>query len=94
MSPSPASRIATTGRIVDIGALDRYVQQHVLSIYDHSDLNTDVPDFRRADNGKSGRSTVTDACGAPGHLRTLLDGCYPGDRTATASTEKGELNDQ
>ena len=35
----------TTGRIVDIGALDRYVQQHVLRIYDHSDLNQDVPDF-------------------------------------------------
>jgi 6-pyruvoyltetrahydropterin/6-carboxytetrahydropterin synthase len=35
----------TTGRIVDIGALDRYVEQHVLRIYDHSDLNQDVPDF-------------------------------------------------
>lgn len=34
-----------TGRIVDVGALDRYVQQQVLSIYDHSDLNHDVPDF-------------------------------------------------
>jgi 6-pyruvoyltetrahydropterin/6-carboxytetrahydropterin synthase len=35
----------TTGRIIDVGALDRYVQQHVLGIYDHSDLNQDVADF-------------------------------------------------
>lgn len=34
-----------TGRIVDIGALDRYVHQRLLNIYDHSDLNTDVPGF-------------------------------------------------
>ena len=39
--PNPA-----TGRVIDIGALDRYVQDRVLRLYDHSDLNLDVPDFR------------------------------------------------
>lgn len=34
-----------TGRIVDIGDLDRYVRDTVLDIYDHSDLNRDVPGF-------------------------------------------------
>lgn len=34
-----------TGRVVDIGALDRYVEQQLLRFYDHSDLNEDVPDF-------------------------------------------------
>jgi 6-pyruvoyltetrahydropterin/6-carboxytetrahydropterin synthase len=34
-----------TGRIVDIGALDRYVQESLLRLYDHNDLNTDVPEF-------------------------------------------------
>jgi 6-pyruvoyltetrahydropterin/6-carboxytetrahydropterin synthase len=34
-----------TGRIVDIGSLDRYVREALLSIYDHGDLNRDVPDF-------------------------------------------------
>jgi len=34
-----------TGRIVDIGALDRYVHQYLLSIYDQNDLNRDVPGF-------------------------------------------------
>ena len=36
---------ALTGRVVDIGALDRYVQEKLLRLYDHSDLNSDVPDF-------------------------------------------------
>lgn len=36
---------AQTGRIVDVGALDRYVHQRLLSLYDHSDLNSDVPGF-------------------------------------------------
>ena len=35
-----------TGRIVDLGALDRYVRDRVLKIYDHSDLNADVPGFQ------------------------------------------------
>lgn len=34
-----------TGRVVDLGALDRYVRDNVLKIYDHSDLNADVPGF-------------------------------------------------
>jgi 6-pyruvoyltetrahydropterin/6-carboxytetrahydropterin synthase len=34
-----------TGRIVDIGALDRYVHDRLLSIYDHRELNRDVPGF-------------------------------------------------
>lgn len=35
-----------TGRIVDIGALDRYVYDRLLSIYDHRELNRDVPGFK------------------------------------------------
>lgn len=42
LNGEPAS---DTGRVVDLGALDRYVQETLLSIYDHSDLNTDVPGF-------------------------------------------------
>ncbi|HYP09178.1 MAG TPA: 6-carboxytetrahydropterin synthase [Bryobacteraceae bacterium] len=34
-----------TGRVVDIAALDRYVHERLLRLYDHSDLNLDVPDF-------------------------------------------------
>jgi 6-pyruvoyltetrahydropterin/6-carboxytetrahydropterin synthase len=42
LNGEPASE---TGRVVDPGALDRYVHETLLSIYDHSDLNTDVPGF-------------------------------------------------
>lgn len=35
-----------TGRLVNVGALDRYVQTSVLGIYDGRDLNQDIPDFR------------------------------------------------
>lgn len=34
-----------TGRILSPGALDRWVQDRLISVYDHRDLNTDVPDF-------------------------------------------------
>lgn len=34
-----------TGRIIPPGELDAYVQERLLRIYDHSDLNTDVPEF-------------------------------------------------
>ena len=51
-----------TGRIVDIGALDRYVQERVLSIYDHSDLNADVPDFKACRQQRIWRSTATGGC--------------------------------
>jgi 6-pyruvoyltetrahydropterin/6-carboxytetrahydropterin synthase len=36
---------ARTGRVVDIGALDRYVEERLLKLYDHADLNVDVPGF-------------------------------------------------
>jgi 6-pyruvoyltetrahydropterin/6-carboxytetrahydropterin synthase len=36
---------SNTGRLVSLGALDRYVQRTLLSMYDHSDLNIDVPGF-------------------------------------------------
>jgi 6-pyruvoyl-tetrahydropterin synthase len=36
---------ARTGRILDIGALDRYVSERLLRVYDHSSLNDDVPGF-------------------------------------------------
>jgi hypothetical protein len=31
---------------VNIAALDRYVQEQLLRLYDHSDLNSDVPGFQ------------------------------------------------
>lgn len=34
-----------TGRVISVGTLDGYVQQHVLSALDHRDLNADVPEF-------------------------------------------------
>jgi len=34
-----------TGRLVNIGDLDRYVQERVLRLYDHRDLNHDVAGF-------------------------------------------------
>ena len=35
-----------TGRVVNFAALDRYVQERLLRLYDHSDLNSDVPGFQ------------------------------------------------
>ena len=35
-----------TGRVVDIGVLDRYVQDRLLRLYDHAHLNEDVPGFK------------------------------------------------
>jgi 6-pyruvoyltetrahydropterin/6-carboxytetrahydropterin synthase len=34
-----------TGRILNVGALDRYVGERLLNVYDHRDLNQDVPGF-------------------------------------------------
>ena len=36
-----------TGRVVDVAALDRIVEENVLSRYDHQDLNSVAPDFAR-----------------------------------------------
>jgi 6-pyruvoyltetrahydropterin/6-carboxytetrahydropterin synthase len=36
---------AETGRVVSPGELDRYVHRHVTSVFDHKDMNTDVPGF-------------------------------------------------
>ncbi len=36
---------AMTGRVLNIGELDRYVGERLLSVYDHNDLNRDVPGF-------------------------------------------------
>ena len=35
-----------TGRVVDPGALDRYVAERVVAPLDHKDMNADVVDFR------------------------------------------------
>ena len=35
----------STGRVIDIGAMDRYVHEHVVDAFDHRDLNVDVDDF-------------------------------------------------
>ena len=37
---------SATGRVLAPGELDRYVRKQVLELYDHRDMNTDVPDFR------------------------------------------------
>jgi 6-pyruvoyltetrahydropterin/6-carboxytetrahydropterin synthase len=37
---------AATGRVLSPGELDRYVQDRVVALYDHRDMNADVPDFR------------------------------------------------
>jgi 6-pyruvoyltetrahydropterin/6-carboxytetrahydropterin synthase len=34
-----------TGRVVDVGALDRYVHERVIGAFDHRDLNADLTDF-------------------------------------------------
>src|SRR3954449_447045 len=34
-----------TGRVVNPMTLDRHVKERVLSVYDHSDINSDVPNF-------------------------------------------------
>ncbi len=35
-----------TGRLVDIGALDAYVDRQVIQTFDHRDMNQDIPQFR------------------------------------------------
>ena len=35
-----------TGRIIDLCALDRYVQDRVVNVFDHKDMNADVSDFQ------------------------------------------------
>ena len=35
-----------TGRIIDLGALDRYVHERVIGAFDHKDMNADVEDFK------------------------------------------------
>jgi len=34
-----------TGRLVNVGLLDRFVKQRVIDVFDHRDMNTDVPGF-------------------------------------------------
>ena len=34
-----------SGRVVCLGALDRFVQQRVIDVFDHRDMNSDVPGF-------------------------------------------------
>jgi 6-pyruvoyltetrahydropterin/6-carboxytetrahydropterin synthase len=36
---------ALTGRLVDIGMLDRYVHERVVDCFDHRDMNRDIDDF-------------------------------------------------
>jgi 6-pyruvoyltetrahydropterin/6-carboxytetrahydropterin synthase len=36
---------AQTGRVVNLRALDQYVEDRLLRLYDHADLNVDVPGF-------------------------------------------------
>ena len=34
-----------SGRVVNVASLDRFVHEHVISVFDHKDMNTDVRDF-------------------------------------------------
>ena len=34
-----------TGRVVNVEAMDRLVREQVLEVFDHKDLNSDVPEF-------------------------------------------------
>ena len=36
----------SSGRVVSPGALDTFVHQRVLEVFDHRDMNTDVPGFQ------------------------------------------------
>lgn len=36
----------SSGRIISPGALDRFVRERVIDVFDHRDMNTDVPDFQ------------------------------------------------
>ena len=38
----------STGRVIDPGALDRFVQERVIGPFDHKDMNADLPDFTEA----------------------------------------------
>ena len=62
-----------TGRLVNVGALDRYVQQRVLGVYDHSDLNHDVADFRAYRQPKIWQSRATADCAAWPFANAVLD---------------------
>jgi 6-pyruvoyltetrahydropterin/6-carboxytetrahydropterin synthase len=35
-----------TGRVIDIGALDRFIQGEIVEAFDHRDMNHDVHDFQ------------------------------------------------
>lgn len=35
------------GRVVDVEALDRLVSEHVLEVFDHKNLNSEIPEFAR-----------------------------------------------
>jgi 6-pyruvoyltetrahydropterin/6-carboxytetrahydropterin synthase len=35
-----------TGRVINPGELDRFVEERILRVFDHKDMNVDVPDFQ------------------------------------------------
>lgn len=37
---------AETGRVLNPGKLDQFVDERILRVFDHKDMNTDVPDIR------------------------------------------------
>ena len=39
---------ATTGRLINISALDRYVHENVIVLFDHRDMNLALDDFKEA----------------------------------------------
>ena len=44
---SVTGRVAdASGRVVSPGLLDRFVRERVIDVFDHRDINTDVPDFQ------------------------------------------------
>ncbi|HYO82457.1 MAG TPA: 6-carboxytetrahydropterin synthase [Bryobacteraceae bacterium] len=48
-----------TGRIAAPGMLDRYVRERVLEVFDHRDMNADVPDFRGVPTTENLASDIT-----------------------------------
>lgn len=34
-----------SGRVISPGALDRFVEERILRVFEHKDMNSDVPDF-------------------------------------------------
>lgn len=66
---------AETGRMVDVAALDRYVDERVISRFDHRDMNSTVAEFRELVPTTENVAFVIDRS-----LRSEWAGRFPGLR--------------